>query len=234
MGQAHQDSSSALTRRGNRRPIWPMPLDRRTASSALISAATDRGDSAPKRRYRLPRGERAVLSVTKRECLGQIRQLFGKLSRPTQSRLADFSASSGSCITAGCSPRRRSRSIQRTCACLLPAALDDRLRHLVQLAEEAAELRTTSAAELLAALIWAQPLDGDHLAATITAYRQTGRDTIEAVRQNDQDPPRSPGRGRPRRSRFKNNPRAGGASHELPGEPRNKSWTSDQGEPDRQ
>jgi hypothetical protein len=113
-----------------------------------------------------------------------------------------------------------------------PAAVDDRLRHLVQLAEEAAELRTTSAAELLAALIWAQPLDSDHLAATISAYRQTGRDTMEAVRQNDQDPPRSPRRGRPRRSRLKYNPRAGGASHELPSEPRNKRWTSGQGEPD--
>ena len=46
------------------------------------------------------------------------------------------------------------------------------------LAEEAADLRTTSASELLAALIWAQPLDGARLAATITAYRQTGRDTM--------------------------------------------------------
>jgi hypothetical protein len=113
-----------------------------------------------------------------------------------------------------------------------PAAVDDRLRHLVQLAEEAAELRTTSASELLAALIWAQPLDGARLAATITAYRRTGRDTMEAVRQNDHNPPRTPRRGRPRRSWLKNNPRAGGAAYELPSEPRNEGHTSAQGEPD--
>jgi hypothetical protein len=113
-----------------------------------------------------------------------------------------------------------------------PAVVDDRLRHLVQLAEEAAEVRTTSASELLAALIWAQPLDGARLAATITAYRQTGRDTMEAVRQNDQNPPRTPRRGRPRRSWLKNNPRAGGAAHELPCEPRNERHTSGQGEPE--
>jgi hypothetical protein len=115
-----------------------------------------------------------------------------------------------------------------------PAAVDDRLRHLVQLAEEAAELRTTSASELLAALIWAQPLDGAGLAATITAYRQAGRDAMEAVRQNDQNPPRTPRRGRPRRSWLKNNPRAGGATHELPSKPGNERRTSGQGEPDQQ
>jgi hypothetical protein len=109
-----------------------------------------------------------------------------------------------------------------------PAAVDDRLRHLVQLAEEAAELRTTSASELLAALIWAQPLDGARMAATIAAYRQTGRDTMEAVRQNDQNPPRTPRRGRPRRGWLKDNPRAGGAIHELPSESRNERRTSGQ------
>jgi hypothetical protein len=115
-----------------------------------------------------------------------------------------------------------------------PAAVDDRLRHLVDLAEEAAELRTTSASELLAALIWAEPLDGARLAATITAYRQTGRDTMEAVRPGDQNPPRTPRRGRPRRNWLKNTPRAGGAAHEPPSEPCSERRTPGQGESDHQ
>jgi hypothetical protein len=115
-----------------------------------------------------------------------------------------------------------------------PAAVDDRLRHLVQLAEEAAELRTTSASELLAALIWAQPLDATGLAAMITAYRHTGRATMEADRRNDRSPPRTPRRGRPRRSWLKSNPRAGGTTHELPSEAGNERHTSGQGEPEHQ
>jgi hypothetical protein len=99
-----------------------------------------------------------------------------------------------------------------------PATVDDRLRHLVRLAEEAADLRTTSASELLAALIWAQPLDGAGLAATITAYRQTGRDTMGAVGSSDLNLPKAPRRGRPRRKWTKNNPRAGDAADEPPSE----------------
>ncbi|MGO9159549.1 MAG: hypothetical protein ACLP7J_02390 [Streptosporangiaceae bacterium] len=99
-----------------------------------------------------------------------------------------------------------------------PATVDDRLRHLVRLAEGAADLRSTSASELLAALIWAQPVDGARLAATITAYRQTGRDTIEAVGPSELNPPQTPRRGRPRRKWIKNNPRDGDAAHEPPSE----------------
>lgn len=95
-----------------------------------------------------------------------------------------------------------------------PAAVDDRLRHLVRLAEEAADLRITSASELLAALIWAQPLDGARLAATIITYRQTGRDLTGAVESSDLNLPQAPRRGRPRRNWIKNNPRTGEATHE--------------------
>jgi hypothetical protein len=97
-----------------------------------------------------------------------------------------------------------------------PATVDDRLRHLVRLAEESSDLRTTSASELLAALICAQPLDGELLAATITAYRQTGHDTMEAAGSSDLNLPQTPRRGRPRRKRIKNNHRAGDGAHEPP------------------
>jgi hypothetical protein len=99
-----------------------------------------------------------------------------------------------------------------------PAAVDDRLRHLVRLAEQESDLRTTSASELLAALIWAQPLDGARLAATITAYRKTGRGTMGAAGSNDLNLPQAPRRGRPRRKWTKNSPRAGDATHEPPSE----------------
>ena len=88
-----------------------------------------------------------------------------------------------------------------------PAAVDDRLRHLVRLAEESSAIRTTSASELLAALICAQPLDGDQLAATISAYRQVGHDTMAAVGSGDLNLPQTPRRGRPRRKWIKNNHR---------------------------
>lgn len=113
-----------------------------------------------------------------------------------------------------------------------PAGVDDRLRHLVRLAEEAAELRTTSASELLAALIWAQPLDGARLAATITAYRHARRETMEAIRPGNLIPPGTPRRGRPRRNWIKNNPRAGVATNEPPSEPRGKGRAPGQGESD--
>ena len=113
-----------------------------------------------------------------------------------------------------------------------PAAIDDRLRHLVRLAEEAADLRTTSASELLAALIWAQPLDGARLAASIAAYRQTGRDTIGAVGSTDLNLPQAPRRGRPRRKWTKNNPRAGDATHEPPSEHPSQAGPTGPSEPD--
>jgi hypothetical protein len=93
-----------------------------------------------------------------------------------------------------------------------PAAVDDRLRHLVRLAEEAADMRSTSAAELLAALIWAQPLDGAGLAATIAAYRH-GRENLEAISSSDlTSRPRR--RGRPRRSKIKDNHRGAAAPND--------------------
>jgi hypothetical protein len=113
-----------------------------------------------------------------------------------------------------------------------PATIDDRLRHLVRLAEEAAELRTTSASELLAALIWAHPLDGDRLAATITAYRQTGSDTIGAVGSTDLNLPQAPRRGRPRRKRIKNNPHAGDPTHEPSSEHPSQARRTGPSEPD--
>lgn len=99
-----------------------------------------------------------------------------------------------------------------------PAAVDDRLRHLVRLAEQSSDVRTTSASELLAALICAQPLDGVRLATTITAYRQTGRDTMRATEPGDLSLPQPRRRGRPRRKRVKNNQPCGEGTHEPPGE----------------
>jgi hypothetical protein len=113
-----------------------------------------------------------------------------------------------------------------------PAAVDDRLRHLVRLAEETGEPRTTSASELLAALIWAQPLDGARLAATITAYREAGSETMEMVRPGGLNPPRTPRRGRPRRNWVKNNPRAGGTTYEPPSESHEERRAPKQGESD--
>lgn len=101
-----------------------------------------------------------------------------------------------------------------------PAAVDDRLRHLVRLAEESSGLRTTSASELLAALICAQPLDGDQMAATITTYRQAGGDIMAAVGSSDLNLPQTPRRGRPRRKWIKNNHHSGGVNHEPPSEHR--------------
>ena len=99
-----------------------------------------------------------------------------------------------------------------------PASVDDRLRQLVRLAEESSGLRTTSASELLAALICAQPLDGGQLAATIITYRQAGRDTMGGVGSGNLNPPQTPRRGRPRRKWTKNNHRAGDGTNEPPSE----------------
>jgi hypothetical protein len=90
-----------------------------------------------------------------------------------------------------------------------PAVVDARLRHLVRLAEEAAELRTTSASELLAALIWAQPLDGARLATIIIAYRHAEREDMDMDNLGDLSPPQAPRRGRPRRNQIKKNTRSG-------------------------
>jgi len=91
------------------------------------------------------------------------------------------------------------RGARRKTSVEWPAAVDDRLRLLVRLAEDAGNLRATSASELLAALICDQPLEGTRLAALITAYRQGNCDIIKAADAND-GKPRSRRRGRPRRS----------------------------------
>jgi hypothetical protein len=104
------------------------------------------------------------------------------------------------------------RSDRRKTSIEWPAAVDDRLRHLVRLAEEAADVRTTSAAELLAALIWAQPLDAASLGAAITAYRDE-RENIEAVSLGDLTS-RAPRRGRPRRNKVKDHHRGGAAPND--------------------
>jgi len=114
-----------------------------------------------------------------------------------------------------------------------PADVDDRLRHLVQLAEETAQLRTTSASELLAALVCAQPLDGPRLAATITDYRQARRGTMETAPPGGPIVPRPPRRGRPRRNWIKNYSRADATAQNAPTEPSgSQERTSGQGEPE--
>lgn len=90
-----------------------------------------------------------------------------------------------------------------------PAIVDARLRHLVQLAEERTEVQITSASELLAALIWAQPLDASRLAATIIAYRRAERETMGMDIVGDLGPPRVPRRGRPRRDQITSELRPG-------------------------
>jgi len=87
-----------------------------------------------------------------------------------------------------------------------PAAVDERLRHLVRLAEEEAGIRTTSASELLAALIWAHPPDGARLAATIAAYRQTGNEILRVAGSAELGSPPPRRRGRPRRKWGKDSP----------------------------
>ena len=83
-----------------------------------------------------------------------------------------------------------------------PADVDDRLRMLVRLAEQTGDLGTTSASELLAALICDQPLDGARLTAVIAAYRQSERvDLPTAGTSGEPVPGRR--RGRPRRGRAK-------------------------------
>lgn len=79
-----------------------------------------------------------------------------------------------------------------------PADVDDRLRLLVRLAEQAGDLGTTSASELLAALICDQPPDGARLAAVIAAYRQAERKNLPTAGTPDEPAP-GRRRGRPRR-----------------------------------
>lgn len=80
-----------------------------------------------------------------------------------------------------------------------PTAVDDRLRLLVRLAEDTENIRTTSASELLAALICDQPLEGTRLAELIAAYRQGSHGSTK-VSDADEDRPRIRRRGRPRRN----------------------------------
>jgi len=106
--------------------------------------------------------------------------------------------------------RASTRGGRRKTSIEWPAAVDDRLRLLVRLAEEQEGLGVTSASELLGALIWSQQPDGAGLAATITSYRQAGRDvTGLADEVSPAGPRRTPRRGRPRRGRPRDDPGAG-------------------------
>lgn len=105
--------------------------------------------------------------------------------------------------------RDRVRGDRRKTSIEWPAGVDDRLRLLVRLAEQAGDLRATSASELLAALICDQALDGARLAAVIIAYREGGCEILTRAAAPE-EPPQPRRRGRPRRSRARNTPQDGG------------------------
>jgi hypothetical protein len=81
-----------------------------------------------------------------------------------------------------------------------PVEVDERLRLLVSLAEQSASAGTTSASELVAALICEQPLDSGLLADRVVRYRQTTPAEIAVVTQTHPTLAGEPRRGRPRRS----------------------------------
>jgi hypothetical protein len=114
-----------------------------------------------------------------------------------------------------------------------PAVVDDRLRLLVSLAEEAGEVGATSASELLAALICAQPQSTAHLADTIITYRQAAHETIGTPGSSAAKVPHRPRRGRPRLNRIKNSSRAGSATHEPDSQPGSNASAPEQREEGR-
>jgi hypothetical protein len=82
-----------------------------------------------------------------------------------------------------------------------PVAVDERLRLLVALVEQAPGAGATSASELVAALICEQPLDGALLAGRVVHYRQTApADIVAATHAYPALTAAAPRRGRPRRS----------------------------------
>lgn len=89
-------------------------------------------------------------------------------------------------------PEKRKTSIE------WPTVIDDRLRLLVDLASQSAELDGASSAnELLAALVSAQPLESDRLARLVKRHRNRPVDQIAAANEKHGGTP-SPRRGRPR------------------------------------
>ena len=81
-----------------------------------------------------------------------------------------------------------------------PVAVDERLRLLVVLVEEAGNVGTTSASELLAALVSEQPIDADVLAESVVRYRRTPATDMSAVTRSHRAWTATPRRGRPRGS----------------------------------
>src|SRR5438094_10080093 len=89
-------------------------------------------------------------------------------------------------------PERRRTSVE------WPTIVDDRLRLLVDLARQAEHLDGTSSAnELLAALVCAQSLDTEHVAQLVNRYRNLSLDQIAAATQR-RGGAAAPRRGRPR------------------------------------
>lgn len=82
-----------------------------------------------------------------------------------------------------------------------PVFVDERLRLLVVLVEQAAQVQATSASELLAALVCDQPIDGDRLADTVIRYRNASPIEVATTTRNHRSRTRTPRRGRPRRRR---------------------------------
>lgn len=82
-----------------------------------------------------------------------------------------------------------------------PVFVDERLRLLVVLAEQATRVRATSASELLAALVCDQPLDGDRLADMVIRHRNASPVEVAQATRSHRSWTGTPRRGRPRRSR---------------------------------
>lgn len=79
-----------------------------------------------------------------------------------------------------------------------PVVVDERLRLLVGLIEQAGHAGPASASELLAALICEQPIDGAHLADTVIRYRRTPHGELAAATRSRSSRIGPPRRGRPR------------------------------------
>jgi hypothetical protein len=79
-----------------------------------------------------------------------------------------------------------------------PVVVDERLRLLVTLVEQAGHAGTTSASELLAALVCEQSIDGAHLLDKVLRYRQTPHAELSAITHSHMSPTTAPRRGRPR------------------------------------
>lgn len=81
-----------------------------------------------------------------------------------------------------------------------PVAVDERLRLLVALVEQAPGGTATSASELVATLICEQPFDGTVLARRLARYRGTSPAEIAVATHAHPAMAAGPRRGRPRRS----------------------------------